>query len=202
MVVIGALARRRARSADGFFVANRSRSTVLITGSLIGTIIGGSATIGMAGLGFTRGLTGMWWLLVGSIGLIVLGLFFAEKVRKFAVYTLPGLTEKQYDGRVSVFISVLIIIAWLGVIAGQIIAVGKIMSLLQLGSPELWMIIFTLIFICYTIIGGQYANIGTDVAQAILIFIGIFTFTFLCFKTRLFSPVLKNLIFASFNPAK
>jgi SSS family solute:Na+ symporter len=177
MVAIGVLSRKRARTADGFFIANRSRSTTLITGSLVATIIGGSATVGLAGLGFTRGLTGMWWLLVGSIGLIVLGIFFAEKVRKTGVYTLPGLAEKQYDGRVSIIISVLIIISWIGVIAGQIVATGKIMGLLQIGSPELWMVIFTLVFISYTLIGGQYADIGTDMAQAILIFVGIFAGT-------------------------
>lgn len=174
MITIGVFSRKRARSADGFFIANRSRSTLLVTGSLLATIIGGSATIGLAGLGFTRGLTGMWWLLVGSIGLLVLGLFFAEKVRAFALYTLPGLAEKQYGTRVSIVISILIVIAWIGVIAGQIIATGKIMSILQIGSPELWMVIFTLIFIGYTIIGGQYADIGTDMVQAVLIFAGIF----------------------------
>jgi SSS family solute:Na+ symporter len=179
MVLIGIFLRRRAGSADGFFVANRNRSTLLITGSLIATVVGGSATVGLAGLGFTRGLTGMWWLLAGTVGLLVLGLFFAEKVRKFALYTLPGLAEKQYDGRVAVVISIIIVIAWLGVIAGQIIAMGKIMSILQLGSPELWMVIFTVVFICYTLIGGQYANIGTDVAQSILIFTGILTGTIL-----------------------
>ena len=41
-------------------------------------IIGGSATVGMAGMGFTQGITGVWWLLVGSVGLIILGLFLAK----------------------------------------------------------------------------------------------------------------------------
>jgi SSS family solute:Na+ symporter len=177
MVLIGVFLRSRANSADGFFVANRNRSTILIIGSLTATIIGGSATVGLAGLGFTRGLTGMWWLLAGTIGLLVLGIFFAERVRKFALYTLPGMAERQYDGRVSVVISIIIVIAWLGVIAGQIIAMGKIMSILQLGSPQLWMVIFTVVFVGYTLIGGQYANIGTDLAQSILIFIGIFAGT-------------------------
>jgi SSS family solute:Na+ symporter len=151
----------------------------MITGSLIAAVIGGSATVGLAGLAFSRGLTGMWWLLAGTIGLLVLGIFFAERIRKLALYTLPGLAEKQYDGRVSVTISIIIVIAWLGVIAGQIVAMGKIMSILQLGSPELWMVIFTAVFIFYTLIGGQYANIGTDIAQAILIFTGIIAGTVL-----------------------
>jgi SSS family solute:Na+ symporter len=175
MVVIGILNRRLARSTDGFFVADRSRPMWLIIGSLVATIIGGSATVGMAGLGFTRGVSGIWWLLVGSIGLLIMGLFLAAKVRNYALYTIPQLLEKQYNSRVSLVASILIVIAWLGVIAGQIVATGKIMSVLQIGNPQMWMIVFTVIFISYTLIGGQYADIGTDMVQAVLIFIGIIT---------------------------
>ncbi len=174
MVAVGLWSRRKAREADDFFVAGRKGSVLFITGSLVATIIGGSATVGMAGLGFTRGLTGAWWLLVGSIGLVFLGIFLAKKVREFGLYTLPELVEKQYDRRVALATSVLIVIAWLGVIAGQIIAAGQIMSVLGIGSPILWMSLFTAVFVFYTLIGGQYADIRTDLIQAIVIFIGIF----------------------------
>ncbi|MCX6012673.1 MAG: sodium:solute symporter family protein, partial [Chloroflexi bacterium] len=174
MILIGVLSRKMTKTSDGFFVAGRSGSTLLITGSLVATIIGGSATIGLAGLGYNRGLSGMWWLLVGSIGLFILGFFLAKKIRQTGVYTLPGLLGKQYSGTVSLVTSILISVAWLGVIAGQIIATGKIMSVLGLGSPVLWMIIFSVVFISYTLIGGQYADIRTDLIQAVIIFAGIF----------------------------
>jgi len=89
MIAIGLVSRREAKGADDFLVAGRKGSSLFITGSLLATIVGGSATVGMAGLGFTQGLTGAWWLLVGSIGLVVLGIFLAEKVRKLALYSLP-----------------------------------------------------------------------------------------------------------------
>ncbi|MDD5082179.1 MAG: hypothetical protein PHU08_02275, partial [Dehalococcoidales bacterium] len=173
VIVIGITSRKSAQSADGFFIANRSGSTLFITGSLVATIVGGSATIGLAGLGFSRGLTGVWWLLVGSIGLVVLGLFFAEKVRKLALYTLPELVEKQYDRRVSLAASILIVVAWLGVIAGQILATGKILSALGIGSPTLWMVVFTAVFVFYTALGGQQADIRTDLVQAGIIIFGV-----------------------------
>ena len=174
MLAIGVVSRRQAGEVDDFFVAGRRGSSLLITGSLLATIVGGSATVGMAGLGFTQGLTGVWWLLVGSIGLVVLGFFFAEKVREFGLYTLPELVEKQYDGRVALAASVLIVVAWIGVVAAQIIASGKILGILGLGSPALWMVVFTMVFVAYTILGGQYAVIRTDTLQAVIIFAGIF----------------------------
>ncbi len=173
MLAIGIASRRKARGADDFFVAGRRGSSPFITGSLLATIIGGSATIGMAGLGFKQGLTGAWWLLVGSIGLLFLGLFFAQKVRRLALYTLPELIEKQYDRRMALAASVLIVVAWVGVVAAQIIAAGQILSILGMGSPTLWMAISTVIFITYTALGGQHAIIRTDALQAVIIFVGI-----------------------------
>lgn len=175
MIAIGLLSIRKAGKVDDFFVAGRKGSSLFVTGSLLATIVGGSATVGMAGLGFSRGLTGAWWLLVGSVGLVILGLFLAKKVRQFGLYTLPGLVREQYDRRMALAASILIVIAWLGVIAAQIIAAGKILGILGLGSPVLWMVLFTIIFVAYTIVGGQYAVIRTDTFQAAIIFIGIFS---------------------------
>ena len=174
MLGIGVISHRKTKKADDFFVAGRKSSSLFVTGSLLATIIGGSATVGMAGLGFQQGLTGAWWLLVGSVGLIFLGLFFAKKVRQFALYTLPELIEKQYDRRVALAASILIVIAWIGIVAAQIIAAGKIMSILDIGNQTLWMVSFTVIIIAYTVLGGQHAIIRTDAIQSVIIFGGIF----------------------------
>jgi len=174
MIVIGLLSRKEARGADNFLVAGRKGSSLFITGSLLATIVGGSATVGMAGMGFTQGLTGVWWLLVGSVGLVILGLFFAKRVRKYALYTLPELVEKQYGSRVALVASLLIVVAWVGIVAGQIIAAGKIFSAFGIGNPLMWMVLFTVVFVVYTVLGGQYAIIRTDALQTAIIFVGIF----------------------------
>jgi len=174
IIGVGLGARKKVRSQNGFFVAQRQISVAFITGSFIATAVGGSVTVGMAGLGFGRGLTGVWWLLVGSIGLLILGIFFARKVRGAALYTLPELVEKQYDRRVGLAASILIVIAWVGVVAGQIVAAGKVLSILGIGSGTLWMVIFTIIFVAYTVIGGQLSVIRTDLYQAVIIYLGIF----------------------------
>jgi SSS family solute:Na+ symporter len=174
MLAIGLASRRKAKGADDFFVAGRKGSSPFIVGSLLATIIGSSATLGMAGLGFKQGLTGAWWLLVGSIGLVFLGLFFARRVRKLALYTLPELVEKQYGRRVALGASILIVVSWIGIIAAQIIGAGKIMSILGAGHPNVWMVIFTAIFVTYTVLGGQHAIIRTDFLQSLIIFAGIF----------------------------
>jgi len=182
VIGIGTWSKRRVADQNAFFVANRRGTTFLITGSLLATAVGGSVTVGMAGLGFSQGLTGAWWLLVGSVGLLILGLFFARKVRGAALYTLPELVGKQYDNRVSLAASILIVIAWMGVVAGQIVAAGKVLSILGIGSVASWMIIFTAVFVIYAILGGQFSIIHTDAFQAAILFVGIFVVLALVFS--------------------
>jgi SSS family solute:Na+ symporter len=173
VIAIGLTSLRKRWRLDEYLVAGRKYTTFFITGSLLATVIGGSATIGLAGLGFTHGLSGAWWLLAGVIGLCALGFFFAKKVRGYGFYTLPELVTRQYDGRAGTAASVLIVLAWIGVTAGQILAAGKILGALGLGTPLLWMLVFSAIFIGYTLTGGQYAIIRTDMLDIIIIFVGI-----------------------------
>ena len=177
MLIIGAsaYAKRETSSNDGFFVANRSGSTLLIAGSLCATFIGASVVIGMTGRGYTMGLAGAWWLLVGAIGLFVLGLFFARRVRKARLYTLPELVEQQYGGAAGLAASILIVIAWVAIVAAQILAVDAILGIVLPFDISGWvlMAIVTSIFIIYTILGGQYSIIRTDFVQFGILVVGI-----------------------------
>lgn len=174
MILIGAVSFRRIRGTESFFVADRMGSSVLITGSLMATIVGGSSTIGMAGLGFKKGLVGAWWLLVGAVGLMILAFFMAKRVRRYAFYTLPELLEEQYDSGAKLVASGVISIAWLGIIAGQMVAAGKILDVLIPGHLDLMILLSAAVFIIYTILGGQYSILRTDTIQSVILLVGIF----------------------------
>lgn len=156
---------RRIKKLGEFFVAGRKVGPVTCTATLCATIMGGSATVGMAGLGFKLGLPAMWWLLVGSLGLGVLALTLGGKVRRLAPYTLPELAGKLYDGRVRLAASILVLVAWLGVIAGQILATERVLSTLLGWPPGVTAAGAALVFLAYTLLGGQRAVIRTDVLQ-------------------------------------
>lgn len=164
---------RRGQSVDSFLVAGRSGSTTKITLSLVATIFGASSTIGIIGLGYSRGLTGAWWALIGGIALIPFGLFLAGKVRNLGVVTLPDILKKAYGDKVSIPAGLMISIAWCGVIAAQLIAGGRLISELFAFDFQLSLIIITLIFITYTFWGGQLSVVKTDSWQFGLFIIGV-----------------------------
>lgn len=174
MLGIGLFSFRRIRSLSSFYVFDRKGGTVQITGSLLATIVGGSSTLGIAGLGFSRGLVGAWWMLVGAAGLLVLSFWLSEKVRSLEVYTLPEILKAQYNSETAMIISsVLIAAAWIAVIAAQIIAAGKILTALWQFDLQSTMVAVGGVTIVYTALGGQCSIIKTDLIQSVIILAGI-----------------------------
>ncbi len=173
MMGIGIASARKVKGIETFFVADRKGRPLFITGSLLATIVGGSSTVGMAGKGFSWGLVGAWWMLVGVVGLLFLSLFLAGRIRDYGLFTLPELLENQYGASVKVVASLVIVWAWLGIIGGQVVASGRILSTLMPGSLSLMMAVSATVFIAYTILGGQISIIRTDAVQSAILIVGI-----------------------------
>lgn len=200
LIFIGAKSFRLAKSVSSFFVADRKGTTIFIASSLFASIIGGSSTVGMAGLGYKHGLVGAWWLLVGAIGLFLLSIFFAEKVRGYSLYTLPEILERHYGNGAKLIASGLIIIAWMGVIAGQIVAAGKVLAIIIDIPLFFLMAIVACIFITYTLLGGQHSVVRTDAIQGIILISAILLVAPLCLNKvggiSLMQQVLDNKYFS------
>jgi SSS family solute:Na+ symporter len=172
MLVIGAYGLRM-KGLEDFHLAGRGIKLVLLTGTFCASIIGASATLGMAGLGFSKGLPGAWWMLSGTAGLLVLATFFAEKVRATGCCTLPELVGSFYGERARFVASVLIVVSWVGVIAVQIVASGKVLGAVFGGNETLFMAACTAVFVLYTVHGGQGSVIRTDLLQLMIILAGM-----------------------------
>ena len=161
----------RHQSAESYWVADRKYSTGRITMSLVATIFGASSTMGIIGLGYSRGLTGAWWALIGGLALIPCGFFLASRIRALKVCTLPDILKKAYGERVSVPAGIMISVAWCGVIAAQLIAGGRLISGFFPIDMDTALVFVAVVFTLYTFWGGQLSVIRTDSWQ-LAIFIG------------------------------
>jgi SSS family solute:Na+ symporter len=166
--------RSRHQSADSYWVAERRYSTGRITMSLVATIFGASSTMGIIGLGYSRGLTGAWWSLIGGLALIPFALLLARRVRALNVYTLPDILKTAYGERVAVPAGGMIAVAWCGVIAAQLIAGGRLVAGLFSIDYEVALFIVAVVFTLYTFWGGQQSVIRTDSWQFFLFVGGLF----------------------------
>jgi len=166
--------RSRLQSPECYWVAERRYRTARITTSLVATIFGASSTMGIIGLGYSRGLTGAWWSLTGGIALIPFALLLASRVRALNVYTLPDILKNAYGERVAVPAGLMISVAWCGVISAQLIAGGRLLGSLFPIDFQLSLAIVAVIFTLYTFWGGQVSVIRTDFWQFMLFMGGLF----------------------------
>jgi len=177
MLLIGALG-PRLKGLEDFHLAGRRLRLALLTGTFCATIVGASSTIGMAGLAYSKGISGAWWMLSGTVGMLLLAAFFSEKIRTTGCYTLPELVGSFYGSRARLLASILIATSWIGVIAVQIVASGKVLGTVFGGDEALFMLACAAVFIIYTCHGGQSSVVRTDLVQFMIIIAGMMVLFF------------------------
>ncbi|MBR5413816.1 MAG: hypothetical protein IK114_12390 [Fibrobacter sp.] len=175
LVVLVAIALRsawRVKDIPDFFVARKAASAKAVAGSLVATILGGSAVIGAVDSGAKLGGAASWFMLVGALGLLAL-IPFAGCAYSHGKYALPDLVENLYGKGPRVVASVVIPVAWTGIVAAQIIAAAKLLMTFTALDYTTAAIISAAVFTGYTLAGGQLSILRTDFMQACLIIVGL-----------------------------
>lgn len=173
ITIIGVYAKKKISSPTSFFLANRSLKTFPLTATLTATTIGGSATIVAGGRIFADGLPAIWYDLGGVIGLFILSISLAKLVRKTRCYTLPDIINRLYNEKTRRISAILIIITEIAWVALLIQAASFILSVILTIDITVLLIGITIAFILYTILGGQFAVVYTDIIQFIIMLFGI-----------------------------
>jgi len=78
-----------------------------------------------------------------------------------------------YGDKTRVAASILIAVSWIGVIAVQIVASGKVLGAVLGGEETIFMIACTAVFVIYTVHGGQSSVVRTDLVQFAIIIAGM-----------------------------
>lgn len=156
-----------------YAAAGKKQSSYAVIMTLLATVIGASTTIGIADTVYNIGFPGIWWLAFGGIGLILQSFIISKKVRSIDAITLPDMAGKIVGKGAEKLLAFIIVISWIGVIAGQLVAMNGIITFALGKSSKLIFILVSAIVIIYTLIGGQLSVIKTDRIQFIIIVIGI-----------------------------
>lgn len=172
-IAISLLDIKKVQSFNDYAVAGKSQTTFAVTMSLLATTIGASTTIGLCDTVYSIGFPGIWWLLFGAVGLILQSFILSEKVRDLDAATLPDLARIVSGRTAEMVIALIIVISWIGVIAGQLAAMSSLISFAFGKEGKVIPIIISVIIIVYTLAGGQLSVVRTDKIQFIFIMIGI-----------------------------
>ncbi len=172
LIILSFRAYKKIKGSDDFYAAGKNVGYKGVWGSLLATILGGSAVIGTVNFSTDHGWAAAWFMLCAALGLLML-IPFVPKARKFANFTITELIGNFYGNNARRFANILIPIAWTGVTAAQIIAAGKILNAYA-GIDYFYSALGAgVVFIAYTMAGGQKSIIKTDAMQALLLIASI-----------------------------
>src|SRR5271157_5061914 len=106
MTAVGVYAGRKVKSAEDFSMGGRRAGSMLVAGTLLGTVVGGATTIGTAQIAFRFGLSACWFCLGGGIGLAVFATGFGRRLYQSSSSTLPQVLVKKYGSHIGPLASV------------------------------------------------------------------------------------------------
>ncbi len=176
LIGLGLWIGRRVESSGGFFVANRKLGAALIFSTVLAANIGAGSTVGAAGLGYTDGLAGWWWVGSAAVGTMVLAVWIGPKIWRIAadhgLYTMGDYLELRYGRSVRAFITGLLWIGTPALLAAQLIAMAKILEFVA-GAPE-WagILIGGVVMTAYFSAGGLLTSAWVNMVQLVVLVLG------------------------------
>lgn len=170
-LLFGIYAARRTSTVVDYFLAGRNLGLIAVTFTLIATQLGGGMLLGTTQQAYQVGIFGIYYTLGMSLGFLLLSLGFASRLQSLSVETTAQLFETRYGSpalkKVASFLSV---VTLLGLVIGQIVASRTVMVSLGI-SNEIIFVIFWLLLIIRTTIGGLAAVAITDFYQVLYMII-------------------------------
>lgn len=145
---------RKVKNARDFAVGGAQAGAMLVTGTIVGTLVGGSSTIGTAQLAHQVGHSALWFTIGGGIGCLVLGLFFARPLRRSGKETIQQMIAAEYGQSAGFWCSVLGALGiFLNIVAQLLSSMALLGALLPI-SPLACALVSAGIMACYVIFGG------------------------------------------------
>jgi SSS family solute:Na+ symporter len=161
------------KNPDDFFVSGRQLTPFILAATITATNVNLYSFVGQAGVAYSHGISIIWQTWTGNMALVLAGLFIVPLFRTLKVRTIPEFLELRYNQGVRVLIGILWIfrlIFWLGVVLYTAAIAAQ--TITGIKSFTVWVAVFALIAIFYTMMGGMWAVALTDTIQFVLMLLG------------------------------
>lgn len=160
----GIFAARKVKSADDFSIGGRSASAKLVAGTLMGTMVGGAATIGTAQVAFSYGLSAWWFTLGAGIAFVLLASGMGKRLYEASTDTIPQVLAQNYGNRISPIVAIFTSVGiYFSFVANTLAFVALCTSTLHI-SPISAAILGVVMVLVYVLFGGVW---GTGLAGAL-----------------------------------
>lgn len=186
-VFVGFLSKKRSESFNAWLAGSRNFGPVITGLALTATWLSGWACLGLMGIVYSFGWSGMWlagvWTLVGIIPTVtIFGPKLRSRFEQMKATTVPQLVGAIYDSKtVAALASIIYIILLIVYSVGQYKAAATAWHIVTGTSWELSILISAIIMAIYMAVGGYTGTQWALAIQAIFIFIACTALSLLVF---------------------
>jgi SSS family solute:Na+ symporter len=181
------------KDASAFQRGSQQASVLLVIGAVLGTMIGGAATIGTAQMAFTNGLSALWFSIgsaVGCLFLVVVGIPF----RQSGWISVPALIKHEYGEKLGVLSTTLTALGMLINIAAQMVAAAALLgSLFHL--PVYWSVILCILSMsAYVLFGGLRGAGILGMLKTVFLYVALIISSIIIFRQAGADRLFRNAI--------
>ena len=166
----------RVRSTGEFTVAGRRAGWPVVSGIIVGSLVGGSSTVGVAQAAFVYGLPAWWFTLGAGIGCVVLATLFARPLRRSNVETLPQFLVCTFGNPIRPFVAVTDSIGIFLTIPGQAASAITLLTVLLHWPTAPVFLLVSLLVIAYVFMGGAISAGVAGFAKLLISFTALLVF--------------------------
>jgi|GEM_PF-356078 len=173
LALAGFMLSRLIKDSDDFFVAGRQLTPFILAATITATNVHMFSFIGQAGVAYQKGISIIWQTWTGNMALVLSGIFVIPILRRLRVRTVPEFLEMRYSRCLRVLIGAfwgLKLCFWLGLVV--YVASTAAVVITGYNNYGAWLLIFSVIAIIYSAVGGAWAVAIMDSFQFIITLIG------------------------------
>lgn len=161
---------------DDFYLAGRQLTPFILAASMTTANISLFSLIGVSGTAYQSGISIIWLTWTGNMALVFSGLYVIPRLRRLRIRTVPEFLEMRYGPGVRSLVGVLWVFRltfWISVVlyAGVMAA----QQLTGIHSFVLWILVFSVIVIVYTMAGGMWSIVLTNNLGFLLVMVSVLT---------------------------
>lgn len=198
LALLSFLASRTVKTSSDYHLGGRRFGLLLVLGTMVGTTIGGAATMGRSGVAYTDGISIIWAIVSFSIGYILFTIILLPKIRKLEdnIWTINELLRTRF-GKPTGYMSALFLMAGVLTIFGtQVMAFAILLNMIGSGigiTFTMAVLIGGVFIVLYTFMGGFVTVVWTDFMQVVIMFFVMLLLTITVFSQANVSAIVSQI---------
>ena len=201
LIGVGVYNSRKNSSSEDFYLGGRSMGPYIVAMSAEASDMSSWLLMGLPGVAYLTGLADPFWTAAGlAIGTYLNWLLVSRRLRRYSeivdAITVPTFFAKRFHDKkniISAISAALIIVFFIPYVASGFAACGKLMNTLFGLDYQFGMILFAIIIVFYTIMGGFTTVATNDFIQSIVMSAALISITvFGVFQAGGLDAVMEN----------